>query len=66
MMGLNYMANENNDSSDEPGEIIFSDPVQSHKENVSRKKVEAPETAKIISSGQPEPWVDLDTPSDTH
>ena len=69
LMGLNYMPDEKNEfegSGDEPGEIVFSDLKPKSSEEKPKKEIKIPETAKIISSDQPEPWADLDAASDTH
>jgi hypothetical protein len=64
LMGLNYIPEEEDDDSDEtgeePGEITFSE------ENPKPVTKPLPETAKVVSSDQPSPWSDLDTPSDVH
>ena len=69
LMGLNYMPDEKNEfegSSDEPGEIVFSDRKSKQPEVESDKAVKIPNTAKVVSSDQPAPWSDRDDASDTH
>src|ERR1700683_5054487 len=69
LMGLNYMPDEKNEfegPGEEPGEIVFSDKTENPPKKASTKVIAMPETAKVISSGQPAPWSDLDTDSDSH
>ena len=69
LVGLNYMPDEKNEfenPGEEPGEIVFSDGHSGPQVKNYNRIREIPETAKVISSGQPEPWSDLDSPSDTH
>ena len=67
-MGLTYMPGENTGvENDEPGEITF-EPKSRKVVNPLPGDVEKgiPENARVVSSGIPSPWDDLDTPSDTH
>lgn len=57
-MGVEYLPDEDNDP-----DIIVNEPTT----KIYEKKItEIPESAKVISSDQPAPWLDQSTPSSTH
>ncbi len=64
--GLNEENSEFGDAGEEPGEIDFTNSKSKPPNEKFKKRTEIPNSAKVVSSDLPEPWEDLDTPSDTH
>ena len=68
-MGLEYLPDEKNDPQMPSNERTLEEMPQSKMSNhkiSNRESVEIPNSAKVISSEQPSPWMDQGTSSSTH
>lgn len=71
-MGINYMPSNIDDEDEEEAEQLEAEGAEETVSTVPKEKVhrleedELPETAKVISSGQPSPWMDRENTSDTN
>ena len=64
-MGVEYLADETDEDTEE---LRMSNIGDLKPKNPSKRKQidEIPASAKVISSNQPSPWMDIEAPSDTN